>query len=335
MTNAESEQPLRAQGQRATWDALPERIVAALSEAMGAPIVETQSIASGFSPGVAAQIETSTGERAFVKAVSSNPNPVAPTFHRREILVNRSLPTDSSLPDALPIPRMRWELDEGEGDDRDHWVVLLFDAIDGREPHQPWREPELSRVIAALDLLAERLTPSPVDARAVGLVADGAVFTPNHWRRRDNPEDRARLDPWAARHLDALVALADEAPAAVEGNTLLHVDLRADNMILTDDRVFIVDWPHARVGAAWVDPMFMAPSVAMHGGPDPEDFLMRCASVQGVARHRIDAAVAGMAGFFTSEGMEPIPPGLPGIRAFQEAQGVVARRWLATRMGWD
>lgn len=116
---------------------------------------------------------------------------------------------------------------------------------------------------------------------------------------------------------------------------LLHVDLRADNMILTGERVFIVDWPHARVGAAWVDPLFMAPSVTMHGGPAPEDFLMRCASAQHVDRDRIDAAVAAMAGFFTSEGMEPIPPGLPGIRAFQEAQGVVARRWLAERMGWE
>lgn len=331
MTNADHDPPLRAQGTRATWDALPARIVDAIAQAMGAPIVEVNSIASGFSPGVAACITSATGERAFVKAVSGQPNPVAPRFHRREILVNQAL-SRGTRSEGLPVPALRWALDEGDA--ADDWVVLLFDAIDGQEPQQPWRADELTRVIAALDVLAQRLTPSPVDATVIGSVGDGALFSPNHWRKRDNPADRARLDPWAARHLDALIALADEAPTAVIGDTLLHVDLRADNMILTDDRVFIVDWPHARVGAAWLDPLFMAPSVAMHGGPDPEAFFKRCASAQGIDPRRIDAAVAGMAGFFTSEGMEPIPPGLPGIRAFQEAQGVVARRWLARRMDW-
>ncbi len=64
--------------------------------------------------------------------------------------------------------------------------------------------------------------------------------------RRERP---ARLDGWSARHLDRLARLEAEAPAAAVGDTLLHLDLRADNLLLTRDRVVVVDWPHARVGA--------------------------------------------------------------------------------------
>ncbi|MGN6485384.1 MAG: phosphotransferase [Thermomicrobiales bacterium] len=322
-----SSQP-RAAGQRARWEDLPERVVVAIEAALGDRVVAARSIGSGFSPGVAATLTTASGERAFVKAVSTVPNADAPRFHRREILVNRALPDDP----ALPLPRLRWSLDEGgEGD---HWVVLLFDAIDGHEPHQPGQADELDRVIAALDVLAGHLTPSPVSAEEIGRASAWGIIRTNFWRLRDNPDDRARLDPWAQRHLPGLIALSDDAPAAVEGETLLHADLRADNMLLTDDRVLIVDWPHARIGAAWLDPLFMAPSVTMHGGGDPDAFLLRCAAAQGIEPHQIDAALASVAGFFTSSALEPEPPGLPGLRAFQEAQGAVARRWLAARMGW-
>jgi len=60
------------------------------------------------------------------------------------------------------------------------------------------------------------------------------------------------------RHLDRLAALGAEAPAAVAGETLLHLDLRADNMLLTPDRVVVMDWPHARVSTPWVDLLFFA-----------------------------------------------------------------------------
>jgi len=44
--------------------------------------------------------------------------------------------------------------------------------------------------------------------------------------------------------------------------------------------------------------------------------------------------VAAIAGYFTRQSLQPPPPGLPTVRAFQAAQGVVARDWLALRTGW-
>lgn len=63
------------------------------------------------------------------------------------------------------------------------------------------------------------------------------------------------------------VGVTSSRPPASRGDTLLHLDLRADNIVLTADRVYTVDWPSAAVGAWWVDVLGMAPSVAMQGGP--------------------------------------------------------------------
>ncbi|MGI8483612.1 MAG: hypothetical protein ACR2OU_05060 [Thermomicrobiales bacterium] len=61
----------------------------------------------------------------------------------------------------------------------------------------------------------------------------------------------------------------------------------------------------------------------------------RIRTARGTDPVRITAALASVAGFFTSAALEPDEPGLPGLRAFQEAQAVVARRWLSQRTGWD
>jgi hypothetical protein len=39
--------------------------------------------------------------------------------------------------------------------------------------------------------------------------------------------------------------------------------------------------------------------------------------------------VCAVAGYLTQRSLEPAPAGLPTVRAFQAAQGAVARRWLA------
>src|SRR5713101_851388 len=110
-----------------------------------------------------------------------------------------------------------------------------------------------------------------------------------------------------------------------DGTTLLHADLRADNILLTPSRVFFIDWPWATRGAAWVDLLFMLPSVAMQGGPKPWEIfdahpLGRSAPAAGVT-----AVVAAAAGFMIRGSRLPPPPGLPTVRAFQRDQGI--RHW--------
>jgi aminoglycoside phosphotransferase (APT) family kinase protein len=229
----------------------------------------------------------------------------------------------------VPVPRLLWSYDEGEGG----WVALGFEDVEGWNPAQPWRSEELDRVLDTLAAMEVSLTPSPLSSTSVGSAREEFAERLCGWRalRSDRP---AGLDEWSARHLEALATLEAAAPVAVAGETLLHFDVRADNLLLTPERVLVVDWALACVGAAWVDPVFFAPSVTMQGGPPPEALLDRCPACRRVDPNALTAAVAAIAGFFTHRALQPPPPGLPTVRAFQAAQGVVARRWLAERTGW-
>lgn len=279
--------------------------------------MHAESQAGGFSPGVAARLTLADGRRAFVKAISSDPNPDSPAFHRREARI------DAQLPAAAPVPRLLSTFDDGE------WVVLVFEDIEGVHPAMPWRDAELARVLAALHDLGTALTPSPVDAPPIEAALERLL---TGWR--SFAAGAVRPDGWAGRHLDGLAALEATWAHGVAGTTLLHTDLRADNMLLTADRVVFVDWPWAAVGAAWIDLANMLPSVAMQGGPDPWTIFDAHPVSDGADPDAVTAFVAGLAGFFVWGAAQPAPPGLPTLREFQRAQGVHALRWLEQRTGW-
>lgn len=81
-------------------------------------------------------------------------------------------------------------------------------------------------------------------------------------------------DAWSIRNLERLVELEADAPRLVSGRTLLNFDVRADNILISGDGVFFVDW-RARVGAAFVDCVGFAPSAHTQGGPNPDELLRR------------------------------------------------------------
>lgn len=315
--------PPPATGQRLHWEELPPRVRAAIEDRLGGPVVAAITQPGGFSPGVAARLRLADGRRAFVKAVGPEPNPTSPAIHRREAAIAAALPPDA------PVPRLLGAYDEGEGG----WVALLFEEIDGRQPAQPWDPAELDRVCAALVAMSEALTPSPLPAGLVRRIEDAGFMNAGWWARARAARP-VGLDDWSARHLDALVALEGRAADAARGETLLHHDTRADNLLLTPERIYVVDWPHAEIGAAWADLVFFAPSVAMQGGPDPETLLARHPAARAAAPGDINAVLAALAGYFTWNALQPPPPGLPTLRPFQAAQGAVARHWLAARTGW-
>jgi Ser/Thr protein kinase RdoA (MazF antagonist) len=298
-----------------------------MEQKLGSAVETALSQPTGFSPGVAARLRLADGQRLFAKAVGSVPNPDTPAIHRREARIVAALPL------TAPVPRLVATYDEGEAG----WIVLVFEEVAGWHPAQPWRSDELDRVIAALGQLATMLTPSPLEPAVVGRASERFATHICGWRqlRDEHPSQLAELDAWSQRHLAALVELEALAPAAVAGETLLHFDTRADNLLLTDDQVWFVDWPHACVGAAWVDVVGFAPSVAMQGGPPPEEVLARYVASRTADPDAITAAIAAMAGYFTHRSLQPPPPGIPTVRAFQAAQGVVARQWVAQRTGWS
>ncbi|MBV9356634.1 MAG: aminoglycoside phosphotransferase family protein [Chloroflexi bacterium] len=316
--------PPPARGVRLDWYELPARVRMAFDRWSDSRVESASSQPGGFSPGVAARLRLADGRRVFAKAVCARPNAEAPAFHRREARIV------AALPPGAPVPRLVWSMDEGD----DGWVVLAFQDIEGRAPAQPWDAVELQRVLDALTELTALLTPSPVSVPPARRATTAFARRIRGWQelRDADPLGRARLDPWSARHLDRLAELEAEAVTAVEGETLLHFDLRADNLLLTPERVWFVDWPHAAIGAGWVDAIAFAPSVTMQGGPPPKQILRRAAPNAPTSSPDVTAAIASVAGFFTRESVQPPPPGLPTLRPFQAAQAHVARSWLSHRV---
>jgi hypothetical protein len=304
---------------RVPWQELPAAVRSWAQEALGSAVTRAVSQPGGFSLGAASRLTLADGRRAFIKAVCASANPDSPAMHRREAQVA------AALPPGVPSPEFLGSYDDGE------WVALLFSDVEGRQPGQPWRLADLERVLAALDTLHELLTPSPLTA--VPGVAELHRRSLSGWRQLA-AAGGGDLDAWSGRNLDALAGLESGWETAASGTTLLHNDVRADNMLITAGGVVFVDWPAACVGAPMFDVVAFAPSVALEGGPEPEWLLARSRSTAAADPDAVTAVVAAVAGYFTWQALLPPPPGLPTVRAFQAAQGAHARAWLRLRTGW-
>lgn len=310
-----------AQGTRQHWDDLPAGVRAAVRAVVPADVVAADTQAHGFSPGVAARLRLADGSGAFVKAISSSPNPAAPDLHRTEGRLT------ASFPPGAPVPRLLGMHDDGE------WVALVYEEVDGRQPSVPWRMDELEHVVDSLGRLHESLTPSPVADVGRAVDDEGNIAEFASWSAlRDEGGDG--LDEWTRAHLDELADLESGWRAAADGDTLLHLDLRADNMLIRPDgEVVFVDWPWGARGAPLLDVVGFAPSVAMQGGPDIGWLVARHPMARDADPGAVDALLAAIAGMFTYRARQPAPPGLPTVRAFQDAQARQARRMLAQRLG--
>jgi hypothetical protein len=306
------------QGVRLPWSQVPDDVRAAIADRLGSPVVTAENQRGGFSPGLAARCRLADGRRCFIKAVSPEPNPGTPWLHRQEATVAAALPRD------LPVPRLLEVLDDGT------WIVLVFEEVDGVPPATPWTLDGLAAALATLADLAERTTPCPVEGLPSFVELHGPSL--DGFRRLAGGGRGLPVDPWVARHLDTLAELEGRWAPVASGTTLVHADVRADNLLVRPDgSVVVVDWPGACTGAPWLDVVLLLPSAGLDGGPPPSEVEEALDPFAGVDAEAVDLVLVGLAGYFTWQGGQPDPPGLPTLRAFQRAQGRVARQWLATR----
>jgi hypothetical protein len=355
-----SRPPVVAGGSRVGWPDLPPRVRRTIERLAGAPVTHAASQPGGFSPGLAARLLLADGRRCFAKSVDATAHPTEGTFHRAECQISAALPTTVPAPRLLASHDDADALDELAPTDRagdgvggragaashgapgdraggGDWVSLVFEDVAGRQPPVPWRPDDLARVLDAMTDLAGTLTPAPVRPPPapprLGGWHDLAAAPAT-----DRLVDRlARLAPGTARDLDALVALEAGWPEAARGGTLLHFDLHAHNILLTTGSsggVVFVDWPHARVGAAWLDLVILLCGVAT-GGTDPEPYARRHPLLRGVEPAAVDAALAALAGFWLGNTVRRAPPGrrLLRLRSVQLSYGRAALRWLGGRTG--
>lgn len=315
--------PIAFSGSRLGWADLPRRVRRTIADLAHAEVVSESSATNGFSPGYASLLELSDGTDVFVKAVSPDQNPDSPALARAEIDVARV------LPDGVDAPELLWSYDDGS------WVILGFEVVQGRTPAFPWREDELGAALDALTRLAD--APAP-DRSALRPVTMGP-FAERWARLAASGEDVDRAvaavgehGPWLRANLERLVTESRHAAAGAVGSSLVHGDLRADNMLVDTSepgRVWLLDWPHAATdGARWLDLLLMLPSVAMQGGGDPREIFAAHPTAQDADPDAVRAVLTAVTGYLVEGAVQPPPPGIANLRPFQLAQGVAALTWL-------
>jgi len=174
----------------------------------------------------------------------------------------------------------------------------------------------------ALTELASVLTPSPLPTAAEALADDFAG-----WRRiaAEPPTDP---DPWVAEHLHDLVALAaGGCPrwSATRSCTPTSGRTTSCSAPTAGDRGGLA---MGLPGSGLARPVTAAgqrPALRRARHPGAAGPVRRRG--RGVPR-RPDAALAGLAGYFTDGARRPAPPGLPTLRAFQRAQSDAVLSWL-------
>lgn len=307
-------------GPRVTWSSLPVEVRNGIEAMLGARVVSTEDSEHGFSPGFAARAVLDNGSGVFLKVGGPEPEPKTVEFHRGEARIAAALPA------GVPAPRLLDVYDEGG------WIGLAYEEVYGRNPSLPWSRADTRHGRCCDRAAAEVATPAP---SAIESVTRRLNFDPGGWARV--AEEAGLLDrlgdPFVDSNLAALIELETHAASASSGETLLHLDIRADNVLLSDRGPVFVDWAQAGVGARWVDLLLFLPSVAMQGGPEPGSVFDNHALAAGVSADDVSAMVCALAGFYIERGLRPPAPGRTTVRRFQYVQGLKALDWLKSRLG--
>lgn len=124
-----------------------------------------------------------------------------------------------------------------------------------------------------------------------------------------------RDEEWLERALPELLAAIERAP--LDGDDLLHFDLRSDNMCFRDGKAVLVDWNWLCLGSSAADIAAWVPSVADEGGPPPWRILPGHGELAALIAG-VWASVAGL----------PPPETAPKVREVQRRQLAIALDWV-------
>lgn len=258
----------------------------------------------GYTPAERWVVAFADGGSAFVKA---GPTPLTAAWLRNEVRWCRAIGA-VSMPAILAFD-----------DDPDLPMALFEDLSAGHWP-PPWRDGDVERLRAALDELAAT-RPLPAELPPLSAYRDHLAG----WSHvRSDPEAFLTLELCTPDWLDAALPVleAAEADADLDGDDLVHFDVRSDNVCFLPDRVVLVDWNGPARGPARFDRACLAPSLRVEGGPLPE--------ATAGAEPELAASLSGY--FAARAGLDPIPDA-PRVRWIQLRQLRVALPWAARALG--
>ena len=308
MTNARRP---RAVGRRRAFDTVPPQLRAWVEHELGSHVIGATTQVGGMSPGPAARLVLEDGTRAFIKAVSGDPNPQTPALFRHEVAVLGRLPAVSYRPAVLAT------YDDGE------WVALLLDDVEGRHP-----DLDVSRELDAVREVVrdQSLTLTASDIGVATEDVPGRIF---RWHRSISlAEDSMRVglpEWWVREELSVMARIASLAER-VGNEAWCHFDVRDDNLLVrADGRAVVLDWGMSCAGPSWVDEVLLD----LHSVATPEfDRLVEARPAyddSGDLETDVTDFLLALGSSLAVAAQGPAPQGLPWISDFRRTE---ARRIL-------
>ena len=269
------------------------------------PVALEPVIGGGYSLALRLKATFSDGQTAFIKVATTDDTA---SFLRTEHHVYASLGSQPFMPEFL-----------GWHDDGTRPILMLEDLGKAVWP-PPWITARVDAVLNALDLV--RRAPKP---KGLPKLEEMRSML-NAWQEvADNPTAFLSTGFCSQAWLDYALPdlLKAEQEIVLEGNDLLHVDVRSDNLCFPEDsRAVIVDWNWASVGNGELDIAAWLPSLQAEGGPKPEAILPNA-----------QAFAAALSGFFAVHAGLPAPDFAPRVRTVQKQQLGTGLPWVARALG--
>lgn len=313
---------------RPAWPQLPPAVRDAVGELTGSPVASAEPPpSSGFSGSFAAPLTLADSRRVFAKA-GSQENAHALAALGREAAVLGGLPV------AVPAPRLLGSaalMAAGR-----QWQVVVLEHLPGRMP-LPWTERSLAAAHDAC-VVARELSPPPqqlCDMRLSDALSsnDDAISRAARLAGGEGTLTWGRPQ-WLPERLEQVAALVEQVPAAVEGGTGCHGDLRADNLLVDGDTAMLLDWDWLRLSTAWVDLVGLL-AVARGDGVDADGWVARSPLTRHADPDAIDAYLAYVVSYMLSLAELPLWPGvLPAVRVHRRRYARLLADLLGSRRGW-
>lgn len=315
-----------AQEHKPAFGTLPQNLRAQISALCKSDIAEGVSVYGSLSATAGFALTLRDGRRIFAKG--SHPGEMShATLHiKSEIQAYQTLPVLRSV-----APAFIGVVSDGN---EDGWTLGLWEYAD-TDARAPVRE----RTADIMQHLAR------VHAAAIPGVFTADAHTHNYlslflrdekkWRRiKDEPKIKNKLlgvfedeDAAAMFFSGALETLCTLQSAAADfdfKSGLIHGDLRLDNILLTEARIYIVDWPNACRGPVAFDALMLSVHLEAMGFGRAEDFLSLYDAEAGTDFAQTNSEeliimAASMAGFFADQVYRAVPEKMPRLRWMQKS----------------
>lgn len=271
-----------------------------VEDLLGSEVIDVQPALGGYSGSRRWVVSLANGLKVFLKVGSSE--------HTRARLREEARFYQSFQRSFTP------ELIAFE--DHSESPLLILEDLSHATWPPPWTTEQVERVLDTLSQVAASTPPEHLPS------LERYRETLSGWERvEEDPSPFLSMamatKDWLESALPRLKRASGEA--VLSGSSLVHFDVRSDNIAFLPDRTVLVDWSIPAIGNPLADVVGWLPSLHVEGGPAPHEILGSEGS----------ALVALITGYWASQAGLPPPEGAPHVRQVQRAQLEVSLPWVA------